>query len=192
MIIGLTGKNGAGKTKVVDYLKSKGFETFSLSDILRKEVRKKGLAEERENLIKIGNELREKYGPGILAKLALDKTKRKDKIAIDSIRNPYEIEELKKSIDFILIGIDAPIELRYIRIIDRKRVGENISLEQFIEIEEKENSEDGKKQQLNKCLKLADKIIENTGTVEELYQKIDFVLKNEIPPFAPLTSQHIH
>ncbi len=178
MIIGLTGKNGAGKTKVVDYLKSKEFETFSLSDILREEVRKKGLVEERENLIKIGNELREKHGSGILAKLALDKMKGKDKIAIDSIRNPYEIEELRKNKDFILIGIDAPVELRYKRIIDRKRVGENIGLEEFIEIEKKENSEDEKKQQLNKCLELADKVIENVGGVEELYKKLDILLED--------------
>ena len=177
MIIGFTGKNGAGKTMVVEYLKSKEFETFSLSDILREEIKKKNLAEERENLIKIGNELREKHGPGILAKLALDKVKGKNKIAIDSIRNLYEVEELKKNKDFILIGIDAPVELRYKRIIERKRVGENMSLEQFIEIEEKENSEDEKKQQLNKCLELADKIIENIGGVEELQQKMDSILK---------------
>ncbi len=178
MIIGFTGKNGAGKTIVIDYLKSKGFETFSLSDILREEIRKKGLVEERENLIKIGNELREKYGPGILAKLALDKVEKIDNVAIDSIRNLYEIEELRKNKDFILIGIEAPVELRYKRIVERKRIGENISLEQFIEIEEKENSNDEKKQQLNKCLELADKIIENIGGIEELYQKIDIILKD--------------
>ncbi len=177
MIIGLTGKNGSGKTMVVDYLKSKGFETFSLSDILREEIRKKGLVEERENLIKTGNELREKYGPGILAKLALDKVKGKNKIAIDSIRNPYEIEELRKNKDFMLIGIDAPVELRYKRVVERKRVGENISLEQFIEIEKKENSEDEKKQQLNKCLEFVDEMIENVGGIGELHQKINFILK---------------
>jgi dephospho-CoA kinase len=43
MIIGLTGKNGAGKTEVSNYLKSRGFEYFPLSDEIRNEIRVRGL-----------------------------------------------------------------------------------------------------------------------------------------------------
>jgi dephospho-CoA kinase len=58
----------------------------------------------------------------------------------------------------------------------RNRIGENISFEKFKELEEIENSHDEEKQQLNKCLEMADKIIENNGIVEELYKKIDEIL----------------
>jgi len=63
MIIGLTGKNGSGKTAVSEYLQSRGFEYYSLSDEIRREIRGRGLEITREILIDVGNELREKFGP---------------------------------------------------------------------------------------------------------------------------------
>jgi len=176
MIIGLTGKNGTGKTEVANYLKSKGFELISLSDILREEARKRNMDEKRDNLIKIGNEIRKKFGSGILAVKAIEKIKKGRNYCIDSIRNPGEIMEFKKNKNFFLIGIKSDTELRYRRILKRGRIGEDISFEKFKELEEMENSEDEKKQQLDKCLELADTIIENDGTIEELYQKVDKIL----------------
>ena len=76
MIIGLTGRNGTGKTEVANYLKSKGFELISLSDILREEARKRNMDEKRDNLIKLGNEMRKKFGSGILAIKAIEKIKK--------------------------------------------------------------------------------------------------------------------
>ena len=67
MIIGLTGKNASGKGEVANYLKSKGFIYYSLSDVIREEATKRGLEHSRENLINLGNELREKFGPKHLA-----------------------------------------------------------------------------------------------------------------------------
>ena len=60
MIIGLTGKNAAGKGEVAEYLKKKGFVYYSLSDVIREEATEKGLEHSRENLINLGNELRKK------------------------------------------------------------------------------------------------------------------------------------
>jgi dephospho-CoA kinase len=48
MIIGLTGKNGSGKTEVSEYLKNRGFEYHSLSDEIRNEIRRRGLEITRE------------------------------------------------------------------------------------------------------------------------------------------------
>ncbi|RLJ01388.1 MAG: hypothetical protein DRP10_04205 [Candidatus Aenigmatarchaeota archaeon] len=178
MIIGITGKNGSGKTEVANYLKLKGFEYISLSDILREEAKKRNIRENRENLRNLGNELRKKFGPGILAELALKKIKPDKNYCVDSIRNPNEIAELRKIKNFLLIGIKAKIELRYKRVLDRGRIGDNISFEKFKELEEKENSKEEEKQQLDKCLKIADKIIENNGTIEELHRKIDKILSS--------------
>lgn len=178
MIIGITGKNGSGKTEVANYLKLKGFEYISLSDILREEAKKRNIRENRENLRNLGNELRKKFGPGILAELALKKIKPDKNYCVDSIRNPNEISELRKIKNFLLIGVKAKIELRYKRVLDRGRIGDNISFEKFKELEEKENSKEEEKQQLDKCLKIADKIIENNGTIEELHRKIDKILSS--------------
>ena len=80
MIIGLTGKNAAGKGEVAEYLKKKGFSYFSLSDILRDEAKKRNLEPTRENLIPLGNELREKFGPNFLAKKASENIKQNNMI----------------------------------------------------------------------------------------------------------------
>lgn len=67
MIIGITGKNASGKGEAANYLKSKGFIYYSLSDVIREEATKRGLDHSRDNLIRIGNELRHNFAPNYLA-----------------------------------------------------------------------------------------------------------------------------
>ena len=173
MIIGLTGANASGKGEAAEYLKSKGFVCCSLSDILREEARLKKIEPSRENLILLGNKLRREKGPSILAELVIKKIKDKKNYVIDSIRNPFEIKTLRQLKDFTLIGIDAPVETRFNRILSRNRAGDPGTLEDFIEKERKENIGADTNQQLKNCLKLADKIIINDSTIEEFHKKID-------------------
>ena len=240
MIIGLTGRNASGKGEVAEYLKSKGFVYLSLSDELREEATNLGIEHTRDNLIKLGNELREKYGPNYLAAKINDKIKQQlkkynkknsisnninnknielktnekinktiinknnnqineniinnknnDKIknnnganfVVDSIRSPFEAKELMKNIDFILVGIDAPVELRFKRLLKRKRAGDAKTLEEFKQQEERENLNNATNQQLDKTFKLSKKVILNDGSLKQLHKKIDDVLlqlKNKI------------
>src|SRR3989338_8189362 len=60
MIIGLTGKNGSGKGEAAKFLKERGFQYHSLSDVVREETAKQGKALTRANLIRAGNDLRKK------------------------------------------------------------------------------------------------------------------------------------
>ena len=175
MIIGLTGPNASGKGEVAKYLIKRGFKYHSLSDVIREEATKRGLDHRREILIKLGNELRNKQGSGVLVKMLKGKIGSKD--IVDSIRNPDEIRELKKIPEFILIGIDAPLEVRFQRARLRNRRGDGLSLNEFRKEEEKENSTDPKAQQLQTCLKSADVLIVNNGALTELHQKIDRILK---------------
>ena len=180
MIIGLTGANASGKGEAASYLKLKGFEYYSLSDILREEAKSRGIESSRENLIRLGNELREKNGPSVLADFVIKKIKNKNNYIIDSIRNPSEVEALKKMRDFILIGVDAPVEIRFERIVSRKRPGDPETLKEFMEKEKMENIPSPANQQLETCLKMADMIIINGSTIEEFHKKISNVIeKNE-------------
>lgn len=173
-LIGLTGTNGAGKGKVASYLVKKGFQYFSLSDLIREELRKKGKEITRDNLIKMGNYLREKYGPDILACRVMKKIKGNS--VIDSIRNPKEIEHLRKQKNFILLAIDAPVELRYERTKKRGRDESASTLQEFILKEREEMTTDEKGQQLRTCLKMADVTIINDGSLEELKKKLEALL----------------
>jgi dephospho-CoA kinase len=174
MIIGLTGKNASGKGEAASYLVKKGFSYFSLSDIIREEAKKQGIEENRENLIKTGNNLRKEHGAGILAKLINKKLK--DKSVVDSIRNPEEIKELRKNKDFILVGVDAPVEIRFERAKKRGRNESAKTLSEFKTVEQKENLKNPANQQLDNCLKLTDKMLLNDGSLKKLHKKIDALL----------------
>jgi dephospho-CoA kinase len=173
MIIGLTGANASGKGEAAGYLGSKGFEYLSLSDILREEAKANKIELSRENLIKLGNELRKKNGPSVLAELAIKKIGYKKNYVIDSIRSPFEIKALRKLDGFILIGVDAAPETRFKRLTARKRPGDPETMEEFMENEKKENIAVASNQQLDNCLKAADTVIMNDSTMREFHKKID-------------------
>ena len=50
MLIGLTGRNAAGKGEVAEYLKNKSFYYYSLSDVIRDEIRSRGQQPTRDVL----------------------------------------------------------------------------------------------------------------------------------------------
>ena len=177
MVIGLTGSNASGKSEAALYIKSKGFVYHSLSDILREEGKRLGLDPLRENLIRLGNELRHKNGPSVLALRVIERLQETENHIVDSIRNPAEVEALRKIKDFVLLGIDAPIQIRFRRSLKRKRPGDAKTLHEFTEKEEKENKNSVERQQLKKCLRMADVIIVNDSTIKEFYRKIDETFK---------------
>jgi len=178
MFLGFTGPNAAGKGEAVKYLVEKQkFIAFSLSDIIRDEAKKRGLEPTRDNLIAIGNELREKEGPQVLAKRTVAKIKNSPQAAVDSIRNPFEIDELRANLkNFKLIGVTADIKVRFERAKKRGRIGDGETLEEFKKKEEKENTGNETAQQLTKCFEKSDYKIENNGTPGELFAKIDAIL----------------
>jgi len=185
MIIGLTGKNASGKGEAANYLKSKGFVYYSLSDVIREEATKRGIEHSRDNLINLGNQLRKKYGPNYLAKQINIKIKQQLKkkknqnFVIDSIRSPFEAKELMKNKGFVIVGIKAPIELRFKRLLDRNRLGDAKTLEEFKKQEQRENLKNKTNQQLDATFKLAKKFITNDSTLKELHKKIDGLI-NEL------------
>jgi dCMP deaminase len=177
MIIGLTGRNGSGKTAVSEYLKSRGFEYYSLSDEIREEIRRRGLEITREVLIEVGNELREKFGPGILAERILRNLGVDNNYVVDSIRNPHEVEALRGRSDFTLLALEADQATRFER--SRKRGRENAAqtFEQFVKEEERElNSDNPANQQLRATRQKADLVVTNDGTLEELHRRLDDLL----------------
>jgi dephospho-CoA kinase len=95
---------------------------------------------------------------------------------IDSIRNPYEVEYLQSQKEFILLAVDAPSEVRYERVMARGRNESVQTLEEFIAKEKEEMSESDIGQQLQRCMQMADHIILNEGTREELHRKLEAFL----------------
>ena len=178
MISGITGTNSSGKETVAEYLKNKDFEHFSLSDELRIIAKERKIEPTRDNLIALGKEVRKRYGTGYLAERVIKKIKRK--AVVSSIRNLGEIERLKKERGFILLAIDAKPEIRFKRAKKRNRLGEARTLKEFLAKEKRENSQESFAQQLALCLKKADYKINNSGTLKELYEKIEKIFKKAV------------
>lgn len=175
MIIGLTGTFGAGKDEAARYFESLGFEHFSTADILREEATKRGLAIDRDSLRKLKNVLKDEKGDDYLAKEAFGRIK-SGKAIISAIRSIGEVDYLKSLSDFYLVFVDAPIDIRYERIKDRKRAGEEeLSLEKFRETEEMEMS-GRSSQRLDYSRDNADYIVINGTTKENFYTQLDEVL----------------
>jgi dephospho-CoA kinase len=171
LVLGLTGPNASGKGEVAAYLERRGFSVHSLSDIIREEAARQGFPPEREHLIRIGNELREAGGPGVLAERLLPRLGRRD--VVDSIRNPKEVEVLRRLPRFLLLGIRAGVETRFRRSLERARPGDPQTVEEFRERERQENSDDPAAQQLDATFRLADRVIDNDGNLDELHAVLE-------------------
>lgn len=182
IVFGLTGKNASGKGTVAEILKKKNFTYHSLSDSLRDELKSLKKEETRENLIDIGNKLREQGGPGVLADKLMPKLNSENNHIVDSIRNPFEVISLRKETllrRFFLISVDANSRLRYDRLCSRGRIGDTDSWEKFVEQEKKEeNNDDPNKQQLSRTMEMADYSIDNSGTLEELEAQVNRIISS--------------
>jgi len=177
MIIGLTGENCSGKGTIAEYLMKKGFYYLSLSDVIREEVASDGNEITRERLIAKGNELRENFGRSVLAKKTIEKIESDKNYVVDSIRNPSEVNELKKINNFFLIYVTASQNIRFERMKIRGRESDPKTFEEFIKLEKIENkNREDYKQNLEDTKKMSDKKIENEGSITNLYDKVDITL----------------
>ena len=182
MIIGITGTLGAGKGTIVEYLiNRKGFSHFSVRQYLIGEIMKKGLTVNRDSMVKVANELRAKHSPAFIIEELYGQAKNEGKDAvIESIRTPGEAEFLKKQGNFLLIAVDANPKTRFERIKIRASETDQIDFETFLENENREmHTTDPNKQNLKRCIEMADAVIENNGTVDGLIQQVDKVLSEK-------------
>lgn len=181
-VIGLTGTIGAGKSTIKSLL-LKRIDCYyvTLSDIIRAEVERRKGTLDRKTLQDMGNELRVKYGNHILAQLAVDYLPKEKKfIVIDGIRNPGEIEYLKKRFgnDFKLIAVDAPPRIRFERLNKLEGGKYPKSWDEFLSLDERDQGKDEPEygQQVKKCIEKADFLIINDGDEKQLEEKLDSIL----------------
>lgn len=181
MIIGLVSPISAGKGTVIEFLRRKGFDCSSLSDRIREEITRRGEEITRERLLAVADQLRQDFGPDVLARRTwqIILENKNSKLAIDSIRGLAEVDFFKKQSGFYLIGITASREKRFAWAKKRAREEEPLTWEKFVQVDEQDFfSGDGKTgRNISACLAQSDFLIENNGTIEDLYQKVEGILE---------------
>jgi len=179
IIIGISGTLGAGKGTIVEYLVGeKGFVHYSVRAYLLEKIKEQGLPENRDSMFRLANEMRASHGPSYVTDQLYNQARVSGKnCVIESIRTPGEIGSLRAKGHFYLLAVDADPDIRYKRIFLRQSETDRVSRETFLENEAREmNTTDPNKQNLKKCIEMADFILLNNGTKKDLIRQVEKVL----------------
>lgn len=177
MKLAFVGPPAVGKDTVSSYVEKKyKLHHISSGDLLREYVKNNNLGDlDRKNLQVVGNNLRNKMGGDVLVKMAFKKVE--DGIILSGLRAIDEVITFKK-LGGVVISINAPLERRYELAKSRKRIDDNVTLEDFIKIEEEENrNPDRNSQNVDEVISMADFEILNDGSLDDLYSKSDELME---------------
>lgn len=151
-LIGIAGTNGSGKDTVGQVLNEQSNFTFvSVTDSLRTEARRRGMAEDRAATRLISAEWRRKYGLAVLVDKVLEEYKPKIEngigLSMASLRHPAEADRIHE-LGGIVLWIDADPLIRYNRIqanaaVRNRAAADNITFEQFMSDEQAEMHRSG-------------------------------------------------
>jgi len=177
LIIGVAGKIGSGKDTVAKYIAKKyKFRFASIGDIVREELRRRGLPITRNQSAKISKYMREKYGEDYWVRRLANKISRYKwkNVVISGVRSPSDVKFLKDAFkDFILVKVCAKPKIRYERLKKRKRPGYPKTYEEF----KLQDKRECKEFNMDSTFKMADYTIQNNSTLESLYDQVDSLMK---------------
>ena len=181
MIIGITGTIGAGKGTIVDYLvKRRGFAHFSARALIVEEIEKRGLPVSRDSMVAVANDMRRKHSPSWVAEQLFARAQALEGPAIiESLRTVGEVHKLQEQENFLLLAVDADQKTRFARVQQRKDAqSDDVTFVQFAAQEAREmKNVDPTKQNLAGCIALADHVLRNDGTIEDLHEQVEGVLR---------------
>jgi len=176
VVIGIVGLIGSGKDTAAEYIAKKyNYLIISYRDVIAEIMQRIGLETNRENMQRFAREARDKHGEDVFAKKVLEKIKKSKnkKIIVKEMRTEGDLLTIRRNLgSFFVIEVFAEEKLRYERLKKRKRLGDPKNFEEFL-IQQKREEELG----YTKSLEYADYCLENNGSLKELYEKIDKLMR---------------
>lgn len=180
IVLGLIGKRGCGKDTVAEYLSKRyGFNSLDYTkDVLAPILKKMDKKVTRENLVNLAMDLREKYGNDILTRKICEHIKSRGLWVVSGVRFLEEVYYFRKKFlnKFLLIAVKCNTKIRFQRIKERGLKGEaKLSYKEFLKGEKLPTEKI-----IPRTIMLADFIIENNGSKEDLSKEIDKLMKSII------------
>jgi len=176
-IIGLVGNLASGKGTAARYLAERhGAVIVRYSDSLREALGTFDLPVTRENMQDLSTLLRHHFGENVLAKAVARRARLAGEalVVVDGVRRLTDIEGLSELPGFSLVALTVDQQVRYQRCVTRnENDGDaDMSLEKF-----KERDVAEAEVQIPQVMAKARFTINNSGTIEDLYRKIDDVVE---------------
>lgn len=173
IILGLVGEIASGKDTMADYLKEKyNSDTVSFSTPIRKILDILHLPQTRENMVKIGAEMRNAFDKTIWGKVIAEECEINPSslITLPNVRIENDIVYLKEMSNFFLINIDTSPEIRYQRLTNRGQNPDDKTKtwEQFLKDGELETEIT-----IREVAKMTEYKLTNNGSFEDFYKQID-------------------
>ncbi|MGC9307524.1 MAG: AAA family ATPase [Thermoplasmatota archaeon] len=168
--IAFTGLPGSGKSEAVAVAERQGWTVIRMGDEVRAEARRRGMEPSDGNLGRIADDLRQQEGMDVWARRSLPDGD--GDVVIDGIRNIEEVELFREEIDdFVLVAVHASPETRYQRLRERGRSDDAASLDELKRRDERELGWG-----IGSVVAMADVVIVNEGSLEELHSKVTGLL----------------
>jgi len=174
MIIGLTGLARSGKDVIAEYICDKyNFKHLDFArDALFAKADEKGIDKTDKMALSVfGDELRVEGGKGVLAKIISKKMDDESDYVITGFRSPEEVDFIRNECEdeFWLVEIFADKLYRF----ERRKENDQQNMDDFFARDTRDIHNKG----LGEVLKIADFKLENEGTLEELFEKTDDLMK---------------
>jgi len=161
IVIGLVGEIASGKDAIGRFLqKEYGVEIISFSQLLRDILNILGLPQNRENMVWLGVDLRNRFGQNVLGEAIFNQIQKSQAklVCLPNVRIKNDIVQLKDDPNFHLISVIADPRVRYNRLLSRGQ-----------------NSDDAAKTWEEF---LADSLLPTEVTIKELAEHAEFSIEN--------------
>lgn len=165
-VLGVVGLPASGKGIFSDVAQGMGIPVVVMGDVIRKAAEVRGLPMTDRSLGEIARAMRADQGMDAIARLCIPAIEAigAPVVLVDGIRSDREVAVFRSHFpDFSLIGLSSSFEARLHRLTERGRTDDAPDPAALRSRDERELSFG-----LGRALSLADHIIENEGTVDEL------------------------
>ena len=154
---------------LAEYLTKKhNFTYYSVRNFFAREVLRSGKMANRDTIAQVAAQLRAEHGGSYALEQLMSQAPTGKHVVIESIRTKEEVQYLKSK-GALLWAVDADLQVRYQRTLQRDASVEHISFETFVEKEKNDH-------ELREVMAAADATLRNNGTQEQFFGEVETLL----------------